>query len=161
MKSPALFAVLAALLAVAPVAAAPAAADTWSYDALTSQADLVVIATPVTVKDLGESTILPGIQALGADGKAKPVAAIGMETTFNIEVVLKGTWPINHLLLYHLREAKQPAHPVPGGPLLVNFDPKNKVRYLMFLKTTRDGRFVALTGQTDPGLAIKDLGANP
>jgi hypothetical protein len=160
MKSRALLALLAALL----VAAAPStarAADPVDYNKLKAQADLIVIATPLSVKDLGENTFLPDIQQMGPDGKPVPVAAIGMETNFEVELVLAGNWPANRLVLYHLREASPPAQPTVGGPLLVSFDPKKKLRYLMFLKLDKDGRFESVTGLTDSGLAIKDLGPNP
>jgi hypothetical protein len=156
MKSPLLFATVAILFA----AAAPAA-DTWSYDQLNDQADLVIIATPVSVKDLGENTFLPGIQEMGPDGKAMPIPAQGLESNFEIEAKLKGNWPLDRIVLYYLRETSPPAQSAPGGPMLVTFDPKKKVRYLMFLKLDKDGRFVPVTGQTDPGLAIKELGVNP
>jgi hypothetical protein len=137
------------------------AADTWDYDKLNAQADVVVIATPLSAKDSGESTFLPGIQEMGADGKAKPVAAFGMQASLEVELLLKGNWAVNRLEFYYLREANPPAQPVPGGPQLVSFDPKKKLRYLMFLKLDKDGRFESVTGQTDPGLAIKELGATP
>ncbi len=98
---------------------------------------------------------------MGADGKAKAVAALGMQASFEIELLLKGNWPMNRLEFYYLREARPPAQPVPGGPQLVSFDPKKKLRYLMFLKLAKDGRFESVTGQTDPGLAIKEVAPIP
>ena len=89
------------------------------------------------------------------------VPAVGLETSFEIQTVLKGKWALNRLVLYHLREARPPPQPIVGGPLLVSFDPKKKLRYLMFLKLDQSGRFVSVSGQTDPGIAIKELGASP
>ncbi len=165
MKSPLLLAALAVLLSAAgsppPAVSVLVKSDVWDYDRLKAEADLVVVATPLSTKELEEHTVLPGIQQLGPDGKALPVAAIGLEANFEINVILKGAWPLNRLILHYLREARPPAQPAVGGPLLVSFDPKKKIRYLMFLKLDKEGRFYSVTGQTDPGLAIKELGASP
>ena len=48
--------------------------------------------------------------------------------------------------------------PVISGPQLVSFEPKDQKRYLMFLQSEADGRYVAVSGQTDPVDAIKVLG---
>jgi hypothetical protein len=159
MPTRTLFAVLAALIASSRLGAQTAPA--WDYDKLKSQADLIVIATPVAVKDLKENTFLPGIQEKGADGKILPVPALGWEANFQIETVLKGDWPMNRMVLYYLRLANPPPQPVPHGPQLVSFDPQKKIRYLMFLKLDKDGRFESVTGLTDPGIGIKELGATP
>ncbi|HTB64512.1 MAG TPA: hypothetical protein VK737_13085 [Opitutales bacterium] len=153
------FALLATLIVTTHLGAQ--SAPTWDYDKLKSQADLVVIATPLAVKELNESTVLPGIRQKGPDGKIMPVPAMGLEGSFQIETVLKGDWGMNRLVLYYLRQANPPPQPIPGGPMLVSFDPKKKIRYLMFLKLDKDGRFESITGLTDSGLGIKELGATP
>ena len=156
-----LAALLTASAAPSPVTPPAGKGNVWDYDRLTTEADLVVVATPLSAKELDERTFLPGIQQLGPDGKAMPIAAVGLETNFEINVILKGQWAVNRLILHHLREANPPAQPAVGGPLLVSFDPKKKIRYLMFLKLDKEGRFYSVTGQTDPGIGIKELGASP
>jgi len=86
---------------------------------------------------------------------------VGIESSFEVETVLKGEWPVNRFVLYYRRMASPPAQPTAGGPMLVSFDPKKKIRYLMFLKLDKEGRFESVTGLTDPALGIKELGANP
>ncbi len=132
----------------------------WPYDKLTAVADLVVIATPVAVRDTQEKTTLPGIQRSGADNIGHPIPAIGIETSFEILSVLKGDQSIKKILFYHLREVEKLEVQI-NGPGLVTFDPKEKKRFLLFLKRESDGRYSSLTGQTDPVRGVKDLGTYP
>jgi hypothetical protein len=127
----------------------------WPYEKLTQEADLIIIATPVSVRDTGQKTTVPGISR-----DNQPVAAIGMETTFEVQATLKGTGSLKKILFYHLREAT-PQTMSANGPSLVSFDPKEKKRYLLFLRQEKDGRYAALTGQTDPAGSVKDLGTYP
>ena len=126
----------------------------WPYDKLTNQADLIVIATPVAVRDTDEETSIPDIRLNNTD----PIPAIGMETSFEVLAVLKGNKNLKKAVLYHLREKNPPAA---NGPGLVSFDPQKKLRYLLFLKQEKDGRYSSVAGQTDPELAVKDLGTYP
>ncbi len=66
-----LFAGLASLCVARPVAY-------WPYDKLTKEADLIIIATPVAVRDTGQRAAFPGIRR-----DNRPVPAISMETTFD------------------------------------------------------------------------------
>jgi hypothetical protein len=132
----------------------------WPYDKLTAEADLIVIATPLAVRDTKETTTLPGIQRTGADNVGRPIPAIGIETSFEVLSVLKGDNGIKKLVFYHLREIEKQEIQI-NGPGLVAFDPTEKKRYLLFLKREPDGRFSSLTGQTDPIGGIKDLGTYP
>jgi hypothetical protein len=133
----------------------------WPYDKLTREADLIVIATPVSVRDTGQKTILPGIMQGTAGGGCEPIPAIEMETSFEVLATLKGVPRQVPIILYHLREAAPPKGIVVNGPSLVSFEPKEKRRYLLFLRREQDGRYVSLTGQTDPAGAVKDLGTCP
>lgn len=125
------------------------------YDELTRQADLIVIATPVDVRDTGQNTTIPGMQL--ANG---PAPAVGMETTFEVVAVLKGDADRKKVVLYHLREVKG-QEITENGPGLVSFDPKQKKRYLLFLKHEKDDRYSPATGQLDPADTVKDLGTHP
>lgn len=149
------------LLATAYAATArPVAA--WNYEKLNREADLIVIATPINTRDLDEKTVLPGIEEIGADGQPHSVAAIGVETNFEIQTTLKGAVPaLNRFFLHHLREATPPAKPVGNGPQLAAFKPDQNIRYLLFLKKDKDGHYSSVTGQTDPAIAIFPLGTYP
>ena len=143
-----IFAGLASLAAARPVAH-------WPYDKLTKEADVIVIATPVAVRDTGQKTAFPGIRR-----DNRPVPAIRMETTFDVLAILKGEEETKRVVLHHLREEPQPEISR-NGPGVVSFEPKGKRRYLLFLRLEPDGRLSALTGQTDPDGSVKDLGVYP
>jgi hypothetical protein len=130
----------------------------WTYEKLVTEADLVVIATPIKTEDKGK-TVIPDLMQVGDDGKSVPIPAIGIETTFQVLAVLKGNKKHKEFVLYHLREAK-PKN-VPNGPRLVTFDPKAQRRYLLFLKSEANGRFIPVTGQVDAAVGVKDLGFDP
>jgi hypothetical protein len=125
-----------------------------NYDQLTAEAELVVIATPTAVRETPERTNLPFL--------APPLKAIGVETTFEVSALLKGELPDvpagkpRRLVLHHYRLPASTA-PIPNGPGLVSFDPAARKQYLMFLKREPDGRYQALSGQTDPDMSIEPL----
>jgi hypothetical protein len=148
---------LAALFALSCLCNAHPGAQ-WTYEGLTADADLVVIATPTESKDQ-EKTVIPNLQRAGADGKYGPIAAVGIETRFKVLVVLKGDKALKDFALYHLREAQ--SENVPNGPQLITFDLKRQRRYLLFLKRAADGRFISVTGQVDAAVGVKDLGFYP
>ncbi len=127
----------------------------WPYEKLTKEADLLVIATPTRTVDTGEKMNLPGVAR-----NNKPIAGLGVNTTFKVLAVLKGEQDLKSFVLFHLREA-EPEEMAPNAPMLVSFDPKKNKRYLLFLKREADGRFSSLCGQTDPAGAVKDLGVYP
>lgn len=45
--------------------------------------------------------------------------------------------------------------------MLVQFDVKARHKYLLFLKREANGRYVSVTGQTEPAIGVKDLGTYP
>src|SRR2546421_411889 len=118
----------------------------WPYDKLTKEADLIVIATATSVHDMVETTTLPGIVRTDTNNVRSLIPAIGVETTFTNMAVLKGDTNTTTILFHHLREAEY--KPSINGPGLVAFDPKEKKRFLLFLKREWDGRYAPLTGQT-------------
>jgi hypothetical protein len=130
----------------------------WSYKELTAEADAVIIATPTENQDAKDPTVFPNMQRTGADGKSAPVPAVGVETKFEVQAVLKGEKELKTFVFYHLRHPT--AENLPNGPMLVTFEPKERKRYLMFLKREGD-RYVAITGQLDPAIAVRELGAYP
>ena len=148
---------------MAPAAVSPARpVPAWSYEKLVGGADLVVIATPTATKDTKEPAVLPGVSRPGPDGQPAPVPAVGVETTFAVQAILKGeAKDLKQFVVYHLREGDAQAQaPAPNGPMLVKFDVKAGHKYLLFLKR-EGGRYVSVTGQTDPAIGVKDLGTYP
>ncbi len=115
----------------------------WSYQALYTQADLVVIAAPISTQDTPERADLPGI--------APPLQVIGQSTSFDVSLVLKGDANLKKLTLHHYR-LLDPAKLAANGPALASFDPKQQTRYLLFLRREPDGRYAPVSGQTDPAL---------
>jgi hypothetical protein len=104
----------------------------WPYEKLTAEADLIVIATPLAVRDTKETTSLPGIQRTGIDNVARPIPATGVETSFEVLSILKGDNSIKKFIFYHLREIEKQDVWI-NAPGLVPVDPKEKKRYLLFL----------------------------
>lgn len=143
-----LFAMLASTSFARPVVSLP-------YDKLTKEADLIVIATPTKTEVTGEKMNLPGITR-----DNKPVPGLGINTSFEVIAVMKGKQDQKDFVLFHLREAEDQKVWL-NGPTLVSFNPKEKKRYLLFLKREKDGRFTSLCGQTDPASAVKNLGLHP
>jgi hypothetical protein len=147
-----------AMLLVLTVPAAARIRPVWTYDDLTKQSDLIVIAAPVAVKDTGEKTTIPNVAAGNS-----PIPAIVMETRFEALAILKGEGSKEKptsLVVCHLRKEANQA-PARGEPELISFDPEKQNRYLLFLKRDADGRYSAVVGQTDPAEAVKDLGTDP
>ena len=127
----------------------------WSYDKLTDKATLIVIATPTEVAETAELAALPDIATVHRDGTKEAVMGKGVETRFDVLTVLKEEPKPKTSVLHHFRLAK--LEPMFNGPLLVAFEPKEKKRFLMFLQRDADGRYVAVSGQTDPKDAIKEI----
>jgi hypothetical protein len=123
----------------------------WTYDMLNDKATLVVIAIPIKVVETSELAALPNIATVNGDGTKEDVMGKGVETTFQVLTVLKGEPSVKTLVLHHFTLVKPLAD---SGPDLVSFEPKDKKRLLMFLQKEADGRYVAVSGQTDPMLSI-------
>lgn len=130
-----------------------------SYQDLLDRSDLVVIASPITrTADTEEQSFLPNIFQQDEHGNQKKVTAIGVETTFRVDAVLKGDKAVQKFVLHHYREASTLGSI--NGPYLVSFDPSSMPRsnWLLFLVREKDGRYAPADGQTDPGLrAIRTL----
>jgi len=139
----------------------------WPYDRLAREADLIVIATPVSVHDTEERTVFPNLVESGTNNIQHQVAAIGVETAFETLAVLKGSTNETKFVFHHLRDARISSPTGESkviafnGPLNVAFEPKEKKRFLLFLRREPDGRYASVTGMTDPSVGIRDLGAYP
>jgi len=113
----------------------------WSFQELTDQADLVVIAKPISTTNTTEHWVLPNT--------SPGVRVIGVNTEFEVLVALKGDKSLKTLVLHHCRLANPEEH-LFNGPSLVSFDPKQPNRFLLFLHKDPDGRYSPVSGQTDP-----------
>jgi hypothetical protein len=113
----------------------------WSFQELTDQADLVVIAKPISTTNTTEHSVLPNTGSPG-------VRVVGVNTEFEVLVALKGDKSLKTLVLHHCRLANPEEHLV-NGPSLVSFDPKQPNRFLLFLHKDPDGRYSPVSGQTD------------
>lgn len=117
----------------------------WDPHDLWKKADLVVIATVETSQD--EYQI---------DG-AKADAWIPVLTKFDVQAVLKGKLEKKSVSdkvsvkVRHNRYADKTAEvTVVDGPSFVEFNPKARNRYLIFLARKQNGIYEPLTGQYDP-----------
>ncbi len=115
--------------------------QSWSYQELYDQADLVVVAKPESTQPTDEHFILPNI--------APDVHVVGLSTHFYIKLVMKGDKTMKALVLHHCRLAN-PGELMMNGPELAEFDPKGFSNYLLFLHREADGRYAPVSGQTDP-----------
>lgn len=131
--------------------------ESWPYDKLFKNAELVIIAKAVSVRD-----------ANNAD-KANPPRdyLVGVVTTLEVEHVVKGEYKDQRLELVHFR-LKEGSR-IMNGPLLVEFHTKPQTlrgygwaasiepEYMLFLKKSKDGRFECVSGQFDPQLSVKQI----
>lgn len=129
-----------------------------SYPQAFKQSDLVVIAHPVTrTTDTQEKTFVDNFGYL--QGKEERLPAIGVETAFEILMVVKGESPGKQLVLHHYREQPQPPLPpgtpvIPGGGPVTFFikNPKAPGDFLLFLTKENDGRYAPTGGQAWAGI---------
>lgn len=115
----------------------------WSYQEMNDQADLVVIAKPISATNTTETSVLPNT--------SPGVRVVGVETEFEVRLVMKGNRSLKTLVLHHYRLANPEEH-LFDGPALFSFDPKQSNRFLLFLHRDSDGRYSPVSGQTDPAM---------
>jgi hypothetical protein len=113
------------------------------------KADLVVIATFVSTKDTDEHTTLKEFDP--------PIKVVGITSEFTSSFVLKGAKEITTFQLHHYRLESEDDLEILDGPTLARFGSRHPA-CLMFLLKEPDGRYVPVTGQTDPyGLGVGEL----
>lgn len=146
--------------------ATPAAArqvETWSYERLFKEAEVVVIASAQRTVDTEDKP---------ADPK-RGNGLLGQETTFVVHSTLKGAVAGGRLTLRHFKKDNRLVWQ--NGPLLVTFRTREMKlegigvrkfsvvlpppQYLLFLKAAGDGRYVPVSGQYDSALSVKELNA--
>jgi hypothetical protein len=153
-------AVLAGLLLAIAISASVSAfqIDTWPYERLEDQADLIVIAEPKSAIDSGEIV----------HGALWQTDFIGVNTTFTVTGVIRGRYTQPELILHHLR--------LPEGIQLQNSPFLAKIKltpilkttpsgtkrsaqpeYLLFLKKRKDGRYEPVSGTLDSAHAIREI----
>jgi hypothetical protein len=117
-------------------------------DVLLPQSDLIVIARPVSVKETDEKTSVfwPWPQ----------IPVVGVETTFEVLSVLKGSGALKQFVFHHFRRIEKP-HRELDSPQLVSFDPNTNESFLLFLKVESEGRYASAAGQVDPAAGIHHL----
>lgn len=122
------------------------------------ESDLVVIAHPVTrTANTKEKAFVDDFGYV--QGKEERLPAIGVETTFEILMVMKGESSGKQLVLHHYREQPQPPLPpgtpvMPGGGPVTVFikNPKTSGDFLLFLTKENDGRYAPTGGQAWAGI---------
>lgn len=132
--------------------------ESWSYDKLNEKATLIVVVIPTKVVETSELAALPNIATVHTNGTQEAVMGKGVETSFRVLTVLKGERDIKQIVLHHFAVAPAPAGR--GDPQLVSFKPEEKKQFLMFLQKEADGRYVAVSGQTDPLESIIGMESN-
>jgi hypothetical protein len=153
-------------IALIAIAAAPAFArliESWPYERLFKEADLVVIARVERATETKE-------RLSPADWK---VEFIGQETVFTVQTILKGKVKDGRKLpVLHYRLPDDVL--IENGPLLVSFRAEPLVlkgvvngkafkttvgspEYMLFLRVRPDGRFEPVSGQIDPALSVREL----
>lgn len=137
--------------------------DSWSYERLFKDADLIVVVVPV-----GEE------KADDAFGEHPwDLDIVGLNTAFEIKHTLKGKADGKQIKVLHFRFADPPKGKfviIEDGPGFVAFrtkaalvgDGDRKVvlptpEYLLFLRRLKDGRYEALSGKVDPRFAIREM----
>ena len=111
-----------------------------TYQERFDKADLIVIAHPASkTTDTTERTVFPSVGYTRKDGKVVADPAIGVETIFDVLVVVKGDNPGKQIVLHHLREPTPPhnAAIAPGGPNTVSFGDHNLLEIFCFFLLKR------------------------
>ena len=133
--------------------------EQWSYERLTSEADVILIVRPTAIKKTNVSEAVPRT-SIGymVDGvrKSKPVFAKVNLATCEILAQLKGEVKSKQITLRYLRvpegelKGLLAAAFYSSGPIFVTFDTKKKPRYLVFLKKLKNGQYRSISDQLDP-----------
>jgi hypothetical protein len=121
----------------------------WTDAELSAASDLVVVGRAIKVKDLDETNSLGWPSTATFQSRFR-----GVETTFKISAVRKGTPGTDPILLHHYREEIGWGLP-PNSPMFVNFTPGSTNEYLLYLKQDGTNRYAPAAGQDDPGISIK------
>ena len=140
-------------LAAGPLPAGARAIRLWSRADLLAAADLAVIGTPVSDRDLAETNSLGWSSTAAFQSRFR-----GVETTIHITDVLKGNPANDRLVLHHYRYELSWGSP-PNGPELASLEPNGTNLWVLFLVKDATGQYAPVTGQGDAALSIRPLTA--
>ena len=144
-----------------PICALALIEQQWTASELRAQAEVIVIATPVEVKDTAERVALLGVAHAG---QTTNIMYTGIETTFRTLAVEQGSMRTNTFVLhhYHLAEPEKVARYQIYDIGYLWFEPKDKKRYRLFLRREDDGRYAPVSEQWHPALSVQEVqGAQP
>lgn len=126
--------------------------QTYTYEELFKEADLVVFAHPLKT------------EATDDKWESGHLKFTGQNTTLIVAHTLKGDADDEQIRVLHFKIAMLDPRGVMNGPLLMTFkiDPRlvefgSGPEYLLFLKKTKDGRYEPVSGRFDPVLSIKEI----
>jgi hypothetical protein len=115
--------------------------EPWTYKEMFDKADLVAIAYVISTKDTEERTTLLG-----------SIKVVGVTTEFKSALVLKGPESVRIFQVHHYRyQSESDRENITNAPDLVRIGSYHPV-FLLFLVKEPDGRYVPVTGQTDPAM---------
>jgi hypothetical protein len=133
----------------------------WPYDQLFRESHLVVIAEAETSE--------PSKDAF-PDKNLWPIRIEGIVTLFRVKLILKGSETSKTIRVLHFKIKEiRGLVGVINGPGFVKFATglvelssksgrlETKPSYLLFLKKMADGRYGAVTGQTDPVYSVREM----
>lgn len=120
---------------------------------LQKASDMIVVATPIETKDLEETT------SLGRDTGRTGVTFRGVETTFQVNNVLKGSPAGDRIVLHHYRQNGVPVPAVTDGPDFIGFVLNKNNKLVLHLVKDGPNRYAPATGQNDPALSFQAIGA--
>jgi hypothetical protein len=135
----------------------------WPYDQLFRESNLAVIAE--AVRSQTSKDVFP-------DANPWQLKMEGIVTVFRVELVLKGKEAAKEIRVLHFKIGQLPKDHIfviNDGPCFVKFATDNveltskdlhvtqKPNYLLFLKKMADGRYEAVTGQTDPEFSVREM----
>src|SRR6266481_7572707 len=117
-------------------------AQSWTYEEMFNKADLVVLARFVSSEDTNERSVLK-------ENLPQPVDVLGVISRFDTCLILKGPKDVTKFELHHY---KLNGPPVGNGPALIRVTAGRQPAFLMFLVKETNGRYVPVTGQSDPAV---------
>ena len=137
--------IFALVILLPSLAVAARLVEVMSSDDMLKQADVVAVCQPVSTKPINEKVLLTNI--------SPQLTVTGQETLFNVREVHKGDTNLKQLVLHHYR-LPDPGNPIRNGPSLLDFDGRTNDWFLLYLVKQPDGRFVPVTGQSDPAFSV-------
>ena len=132
------------LLLLIAVSAFTRGVASWPEAKMQEASDLIVVGTVAVVKDLDETNTL-------GDYTEK---FHGVETTFKVSRVLKGSFTNKEVVLHHYRfenDLRRPAN----APEFIRFSPFSTNKYMLYLAKDGANRYAPVTGQIDPAFSVK------